>query len=186
MVDLWEVLGRFVTNDSFRQSLYAIPVGYYPLDPSGAALIIPADRYNTARHMVTLVITDGPVSLMTVGELLLMLSSQKFRVLADDLVAAIKSSNVSTAGRSKLFYTAVGAMILDDSLRNIFYNKGFDAVQFGSLSQPERDDLTTLADPASPVGAKANVACALFWLPRCHDKFNFYTNHVHPLANPLP
>jgi len=31
MVDFWEVLGRFVTNDSFRQSLYAIPVGYYPL-----------------------------------------------------------------------------------------------------------------------------------------------------------
>jgi len=41
-------------------------------------LIIPPDRFDTARHMAALVIQDGPVSLMSLGELLLMLSSQKF------------------------------------------------------------------------------------------------------------
>lgn len=204
MVDFWEVFGRMLTNDTFRKDLYkACPDSVYSVGvevPSlgNKGLDIPADKYDIARKVVAKVITDGPISLATCGELLMILSSRVFRGLANDLAAKIQSC-VNTANGSKLFYIAIGCMMLDGYVFDQFGQGVFDDLQFGALTGLERDAISTLATTFK-VKKAANKACAEFWDIACSDDYQYYSqgdartnafklhqgNHLHAIVQCYP
>jgi hypothetical protein len=204
MVDFWEVFGRMLTDDDFRGELYRkcqdtpyrIGIEVPGFDNKG--LDIAYRKYDAARKIVAEVITDGPVSLMTLGELLMILSCEHFRGLATNLAAKIQNT-INTAGGSKLFYIAIGCMMLDGQVLSAFANDVFDDIQFGGLSGLERDALSTLAaDPS--VFKAASVACHEFWGTACTDTYAYYpaqgrlrdafafsrSHHMHPIVQPYP
>lgn len=204
MVDFWEVFGRMVTNDDFRGQLYkTFPAKYYCLGvevPSlgNQGLDIPPDDYNTARKLVANVITDGPVSLATLGELLMIISSQHFRDLADALAKKMQAC-VNTSNGSKLFYTAIGCMALDGQAVYYFANRAFDKIQFGNLTGLEQDAIHRLALNVDVIKAAVR-ACAEFWSIACDDDLLYYgvgnlkngllpissTHHMHPIVQLYP
>ncbi|MGA7241410.1 MAG: hypothetical protein WBY44_37350 [Bryobacteraceae bacterium] len=208
MVDFWEVLGRMLTNDNFRGRLYrAFPKPtWYDTGQEAATLVnwglkIPAGHYKKARNIVKDVVKDGPVSLQTLGEILMVLSSQHFRDNADQLAKAIQAT-VNTQGNSKLFYIGIGCMVLDGSVRVSFKNAIFDDVQFGNLSGLEQDALATLAGNTR-VKELSYDACQEFWDIACLDEYNYYGPqaayrvagapkdylpgpHLHPIVQPYP
>lgn len=184
MVDFWEVLGRLVTNDTLRNDIYKrFSTGDYAIDGAEHGFVIPRDHYNVAREEVAKVISERPVSLMTLGELLFALSQDVVRDLIVKMANVIKTSAISVAGRSALFYTGLGAMIIDDTVRNAFDNNQFDAIQFKALSLAERTDLAALAKPSGALKSLANEMCGRSWDPDCSAKFNFYDHHTHPALN---
>ncbi len=197
MLDLWEVFGRLASDKTFFDNLCAACSSkYYPLAKdvgwlSGKALNIPEKAYQKLHKALAPVVT-GPVSLMALGELLMVFSSPKFRSLAAKLVREIEKTHVNTSNRTKLFYTALGCMVLDDTVRSDFANRVYDRNGFGALTEGvgglpgEQDDLASLADPEKKVMIKANDLCRLFWHQGCCDQLNFYTGHVHILAQPMP
>lgn len=184
MTDLWQVLGQMLTDANLKTNLYTLPGQYYPVDQAQQRLIIPEDCYTTARGIINATI-PSPISLMALGELLMVLSSQEFRARADGLFQAVQATGVPAAGRSPLFYCGLGLMFLDDTIAETFANGGFQQVQFGSLSADEQGAINQLAN-AQPVRDASTYMCDLFWSEGCFDKYQFYTGHEHPLAQPLP
>jgi hypothetical protein len=210
MVDFWEVFGRMLTNDDFRKDLFGTcpdtpyPSGIEVPGFNNLGLDIPYEEYKAARGVVATVMTDAPVSLMTLGELLMVLSCPHFRVLAKDLARKIKDTGVDATDRNKLFYIALGCMMLDPQVMSAFAGGGFNHIQFGGLSNPERDDLKKLT--RDPVPQAAVDACAEFWGTACTDYYEYYppqgplklqtaavgkselqqTKHLHPIVQPYP
>ena len=178
MVDFWEVFGRMLTNDEFREDLYhASPDSPYCLGVEDQCLgnhglEIPGSNYDDVRAVVIGVVTDGPVSLQTLGELLMILSCPDFRDKANDLAAKIQGA-VNTSNGSKLFYTAVGCMMLDGQVNSAFANDVFDDIQFGGLTGLERDAIGKLARNG-PIKTAAVTACMEFWGTACQDYYFYY------------
>jgi hypothetical protein len=195
MVDFWEVFGRISTDATFVTELKTFPSTYYDVVKDGTALNntvldIPGPKYGEVRTVVAKYVKDGPVSLMTLGELLMIFSSPDFRVKLDALAEAIAATKLQVTGQSKLFYTALGCMLLDGVILAAFDAQLFDRFQFAGLSRPEREVLRQLAAPGGMVKRLAGETCQLFWDVGCCDKYAYYVNdvrhHTHPLARPLP
>lgn len=204
MVDFWEVFGRMVTNDDFRKALYkncpATPyrIGIEVPGFDNKGLDIPSKNYDYARKVVAGVITDGPVSLSTLGETLMILSSRHFRDLANTLAEQIQDC-VNTGNGSKLFYIAIGCMMLDGQVFQSFADEVFDDIQFGGLTGLEQDALNKLAT-TKKVKSAANKACFEFWSIACSDDYAYYPpqgnrksafvlkqgEHMHPIVQPYP
>jgi hypothetical protein len=199
MVDFWEVFGRLVTSDRFREDLYdAIPTGFDKVMSvdTGSRLDIPESKYTAARDQIATVM-DGPVSLMSAGELVMCIEFQPFRDRTDLLAEQVGDTGVNTRRRRPIFYQALGLMLLDAPVLDLFAHGDFEDAQFGTLNARDRRDIKKIAKDKQ-VKSQANMLCALFWVPDCFDKLFFYTStvkvdgrprqrhHTHPLANPLP
>lgn len=190
MVDFWEVFGRLVTNDMFREEICTacqpVPYGLKPQkDLSNVGLNIPVGDFDAARKVVRRYMADAPVSLCTLGELRMTMSFQPFRPLLEQLVAAIKKSGAKTEGFSKLFYIAVGSMMLDKYIRAELAEGSFDEYQYGGLKHPERKAVQTIAADAN-VSASALAACELFWGTACIDTQTFWPDNIHPIVQQYP
>jgi hypothetical protein len=190
MVDFWEVFGRIVTNKKLRKELCKtcpdidFKTTTFP-NFTNVGLNIDKKHYDNARTIVSCYVTDGPVSMMALGELLMALSSKEFRKRAEELATAIVECGVNTNGASRLFYVALGCMLLDENIRNAFANGFFDRYQYGALGGLERDALATLAN-AADVSSTATQACYLFWGTACGDFQTFYRGHLHPIVQVYP
>jgi hypothetical protein len=194
MIDFWEVFGRLMTHSNFRHRLYKdIRAGYYGTDATKQRIKIPKKRYDQARKHLYRIMPHRPISLMVAGELLMCISSDKFRIGGEKLAIEIGKTGVSTIGRRPLFYAALGLMLLDDNVRAAFKSSDFDTTNFGLLDSQDQEDLQMLA-ACSPLQIKANSLCNIFWGPACFDKFVFYDvtrgpskiQHMHPSANDYP
>jgi len=181
MVDFWEIVGRLVTDGALRTTLFnAISTGSYPLDTRGYRIVIPSDHYDGIRTIVGPKL-HGPVSLMALGEILYLLADQRLRVGVTALSTVISNSGAATTGRSAAFYTALGAMVFDDTVRTGF--EGDDFTYFPGVTGDEKNTIVSLAVAAGPLQNAASELCRDGWNPDCFVKFRFYTDHTHPLAN---
>jgi hypothetical protein len=188
MTDFWEVLGRLVTNDGFRTALFgAFSTGNYPIDLTRLTVSIPKDQYGSAADVIAqTAFADRPVSVMAIGELLYSMSFQQFRDFVAQLAEAVTASGVTTMGRTPLFYTGLGGIIVDAQTAQFFHAGQFVQAHYTALTGPERNDLQTLADPAGAVAAISKPLCAFLWLPKCFVKQFVYDGHTHPVANVPP
>jgi len=77
-----------------------------------------------------------------VGELLFNIAFQGFRTNLGTLAGDIKTAGVSTASVTPLFFAALGAMTVDDTVCDLFQGNDFETAQFKALVQSERDELS--------------------------------------------
>jgi len=191
MVDLWEAFGRMAVDDQFRQELYtACPVVTYekenfPDKFKGIGLNIPSSNYDNVRNVVVKYMPDFPASMMALGEILMVLSSRKFRDLEDALADAIKTTHIGVAGFGRLYYIGLGCMLLDSNIRIGFANQLFDQYQYGQLQTGEKNSLRDLA-LAPTVTNSAVIACNMYWGTACTDYQTFYPGHLHPIVQAYP
>jgi hypothetical protein len=199
MLDFWEALGRMATSSDCCTAVYAAvktnDPGGYPtaaFNPAAGAkfpnigLQIPSADY-TAMRSAVMKYTDGPISMMALGELIMIVADSRFRALNNTLIKAIAASGAKTGPFSKLYYSALGCMLLDSKIRMAFAGDGanFDLNGYSSLTSPERASLTQLALDAS-VGPDADQVCALYWGVSCADLQTYYDGHLHPVVKVYP
>jgi hypothetical protein len=188
MTDFWEVLGRLVTNGDFRTTLFgAFSPGSYPIDLTHLTASIPKAQYGSAADIIAKkTFADRPVSVMAIGELLYSMSYQRFRDFVEQLSQAITASRVPTSNRTPLFYMGLGDLIVDAQTAQFFHAGQFDQAHYTALTNPERGDLQTLADPAGSLAKISSSLCAFLWTVKCFVKQFAYDGHTHPIANIPP
>jgi hypothetical protein len=175
MIDAWEIVGRLATDRAFATTVfgakYTTP---YQSTPNNRA-VIPGPDYDALRKQVRTKIA-GPVSLMALGELLVAMRLPGVKDSLDKLAAAIDATGVKTAGRSPMFYAALGASLVDMNLRTQipgnFGNFGFN------LGADEADATKIITDPG--VQKLGQDFCKTCWSEGCLMKTIFWPAHVHP------
>ena len=191
MTDCWEILGRLAGDAAFQKTVFSATFNPpYSIGANGRAAI-PKKDYDSARTTLRNAgFTDRPISLMALGEILYALAFSSFRKAMAALALAIQNTRIKTVNRDFNFYVALGAMIVDDTLRGELLGVSpytqFDTFGFKGVVQADRADLAKLGDPnKSPtVVAAADQLCTILWAPDCFEKYEFWNNHTHPVANP--
>ncbi len=197
MVDAWEIFGRLATDDAFRRAIFKGPFQpHYAIDKCCCAIVLNED-YDRARDIINQHGLRGrPISLMALGELLVARTVQGFmdavQKLASSITDAAGSLNIAIGGRSVLFYTAFGAMIVDKQFRSraLASANAFDLLGFCAVLPADRTDLRQLfgyevgEQKTMVVSGASDQFCNLFWEPHCNLRTVFYLGHVHPVANP--
>jgi hypothetical protein len=180
MVDCWEVLGRLALDAGFRAAMAANvqTIPYTPVDDK-IRLMIPGTQYDAARAVIRTRIPGRPTSLMSTGELLYLFSHELLRQDLDAVAASIPAATIATipANASPLFYSALGAMIMDEEILFSFKNGLFDDVDFGAVDQ--KPILTALALHL-PFESATSKLRNDGWEPDCECRSIFYLGHLHP------
>lgn len=188
MIDFWQMFGRLAADDNFRYNLYKqfAPIDY-PNDEDGCGILIPKKNYDDLRGTIVQTVPDLPMSVMALGELLMCISTDLFRTGFEELVKVVKATKVPLDNRSSLFYAALGLLFIDGPIA-LDFSKGtqfFDLHQFGKLSDPEKNDLVTIARDTS-VAIQASSVCYDYWSSGCNAQYSSYENRIHPTATPYP
>jgi hypothetical protein len=187
MIDLWEVIGRMLTDEEFREAVLGANVCKKELPDKDGCWDIPESAYN---KMLSIVRTrmDGPISLMALGE---MIVSQRFASFGENVRTAavqIYETSIPTHGRDSNFYIALGAMALDEELRKRLQHEHpnhaqFDAYGFKRVSHDDRRALLKIfhkGDKAMEIAFNAVCHDPGLWVPDCNDKMIYWKGHKHP------
>jgi len=176
MIDAWEIVGRLVTDAAFETAVFAINYATpYAVNLSNRAQI-PKPDFDALRAVVATRLT-GPISLMALGEILVAMRAPNFKATLDQLAAAIANTGVNTGGRTPMFYTALGATMVDSKLRAVIAGN-FPAYGF-KLDGDAPDAAKIITDAG--VGPKADAFCASCWSKGCNLKTVFWDAHIHPV-----
>ncbi len=197
MIDLWEMMGRLVTDPEFRADLTSnFPSGTTYTPDAHWRIKIPAnyppnaqygDEYDRMRTLVHQYMPK-PLSLMALGEMIWALTFDQFHTRLNDLGDAIgdymEDHNLPD---DNLFYIALGALILDQYLPIELFSRGnWHRFGFAALGQRERKILADLANPQpgpqGEIAALANNLCVLLWDHECNDSAVEWPAHTHPVA----
>lgn len=188
MTDFWQLFGRLAADDTFRGAIYAeIAVQNYPNTPGGCGISISQGDFDNLRATIAKMLPTTPVSLMSLGELLMCISTDLFRDGFAELICALKKTGVNLNGRSPLFHAALGVLMVDSGILLAFAgpDSNFDLVQFGGLTTAERNDLRTIANDPT-VTCLASDVCYDYWNGGCNDQYSFYAGRIHPIASSYP
>jgi hypothetical protein len=192
MMDTWEIFGRLATNDQFRQAVLAARfTGKYEVDCDG--IKIGAGDYTLARDLARTVIQDRPLSLMALGELIVVLVYPRFRDGLEQLAKEI-SADFTIGERDWRFFVCLGAMFFDSALAADLQADATSFARYGFLAPdyPGREeDIETLQamfdqDKFPKISNAANDACLDPWEKQCICRVLFWSEHLHPRENPLP
>lgn len=164
MLDAWEIIGRMLTDDDFRASVYkAAPRKHPAINKTTRAEFAERD-FTRMRDAVTAVIKDRPVSLAGLGEILwpLVNNTRAFRDSIKKLTKIIEAGGVDTERDDPYFYVALGAMVVDPNLRGTLISESpftpFDDFGFTSLSEDDRAALVSIFSFMDPRTVSAEAA----------------------------
>jgi hypothetical protein len=185
MIDFWEVIGRALTDEEFREAVLGANLNTKAPDQEGY-WEIPEKDYET---MLAVIRTrmDGPVSLMALGEIIVSLTYATFSVNLRKVAEQIHATNVRTKDRDAHFYVAMGAMVLDRLLRerlrhDRLNHTQFDTYGFKHVSHDERRALLTIfSDQNRVLEERIFAFCEGHgspWVPDCND-FMVCRTHRH-------
>jgi hypothetical protein len=146
MIDFWEVIGRALTDEEYREAILGANLSKQPYPERDGLLEIPKADYDT---MLSIIRTrmDGPVSLMALGETIIALTYKGFPINLRKTAEAIRATHVRTQDRDALFYIALGASILDKVLRRKLQHDELNHTQYDTygLHMTLKDRLAHLA-----------------------------------------
>jgi len=182
MLDFWELLGRVATDGDFRDNMLKSNNGKPDQDQScDCRVIFGANDYNGLRKVVTDTHPEIPVSLIALGEWMLIKTLSPLTNVLGDVAAAIKNAIGVPASKDRQFYQVLGLSMIDESFAGLFNgtNYGF------TLSGTDRTTIQTLNKDAA-FKAKRKVFHQLFWGTDCKAWMLPSTDinataHAHPL-----
>lgn len=186
MLDLWEYVGRLVTDQLVCNSYLNTQFqNHYAVNgvPQYHPNINDAD-YDAMRGLFFAAqggAPQRPVSLMALGEMLWALTDARFppavRQLFTDTQNAAAANNIALAGRTPDFYTGLGATTIDPQLRA---PGPLDTAGFVNLKGADRTDVLTLANAVDPsMDAFCNSSP---WQKDCSARAIQWGGHLHPVA----
>jgi hypothetical protein len=188
MIDFWNMMGLLVTDEEFRDSLFALPKTKYNIGSNQRASI-PADMnkqddYATIRSIVQLFMPNKPLSLMALGEMLVALSSEKFRDRAVIVADKIDAMDLDLPDDTD-FLVVLGALVTDQGLVNYLIQKRqWKKWGFGFVSRHDRRLLARLLDKNvnETVWNAVFQFCNTLWDHECNDNVVEWPEHTHPVA----
>jgi len=182
MIDAWEIIGRWVTDAAFATAIFNTNSATgYPLNATHRVKI-PEQNFTNLRAVVASKL-NSPVSLMALGEILVAMRFPKFGEAHEGLKQAIAGTAVNTTNRNSLFYTALGAAIVDPKLRQQIATGSKQWSDFGfHLTQNDVTDANAILR-APAVQSTADVFCMRCWSEGCNLKTEFWPSHAHPLES---
>lgn len=183
MIDLWMTIGRALTNETVLNALLtALPPQDYLIDVYFRGFRFSPADYDRARDAIrsglsAAGIVPYPVSLMALGELLYTSSTIDEHKTLRKAQHLMQSENIGNS-RDPLFYTALGASMVDPAVRQLFASGRFQDVMFDALNPADRALLTKIAS-ASQFHHLSGEFEDSKWTPDCDLRLVFYGDHCH-------
>ena len=187
MVDFWMTIGRALSNETVLETLLeALPPKDYPIHVPLRGFVFAKEDYDRARSAVVGGLKAAnlpayPVSLMALGELLYTSSSANEHTNLREAVKMMKAHGIGD-GQEPLFYTALGALMVDPAVRRMFEDGMFEEAMFGGLKEADKTTLGKVA--ADPEFHLVSNAFEDLWVLDCFVRSAFYSGHVHPATPP--
>jgi|SRR5579875_2320063 len=186
MIDFWEILGRAVTDDVFRNALYdsfaAANPAPNPNKKNKYACKYADTDYATARALV--VAKMGPVSLMALGEwFVLSMLHRNTRTTLNNIARIVQKNLNSYSSTNPVFYQTLGAGIVDAAFLDEF-NLGNEATYGFRLSAPDRAALAqVMGESTGAFRAQSGTFHDSNWVSGCKDMV--IQSVGHPYAHAL-
>jgi hypothetical protein len=170
MIDFWEILGRAVTDDGFRNKMYDAFAKTEPKpnpnERNKYACMFANVDYDSARELV--VAKMGPVSLMGLGEWLVVSALHpKSRALLNNTAGIVQQILHGYNSTSPVFYQTLGASIVDSGFRDKFNAESESDYGF-VLSSADRAALTPVVSDGA-FGLECDKFHELAWDEACKD-----------------
>jgi hypothetical protein len=196
MIDAWEIFGRLLTDDVFREQVFQVAGEVAPpvVNQATRAEFCEGD-YEILRKALRPQLS-GPVSLSTLGELLwaLVQGGAAFQDSINNMADVITSSGVETASNNRFFYMALGALTIDETFRTgVLEDVSMLASHEFLLSADEIDALLgvfnfrpTSATVDPPALLAANNVCRTVWDQDCNLHAVYWNYPNYPHSQPVP
>jgi hypothetical protein len=198
MIDAWEVMGRLLTDDVFRAAVFAAAPTTRPSVNQATRATYRMDAFTSLNTAIRTVITDRPLSLMGLGEILWPLGSDDFRKKLTIAAQVVIQTGINMNRVNYYFYAALGAMMVDGQLRQNLKSSSpyspFDTWGWGQLALADRQALVGLFDwtpagagvvPTPPFELACENVCRVNWTEDCFLKTIDLTydsgDHTHPV-----
>ena len=185
MVDFWMTIGRLLTNETVLDTfLKDLPPKDYPINVSLRGFDFEEEDYSRARNALVKGLQAAglpvyPVSLMTLGELLYTTSSPAEHATLRKVVTMMKDVG---SERDGLFYTGLGALMVDPGVRRQLEEQQYEQAMFGGLSDSDKQMLTGYA--SDPHFRVASNSFEDLWIIDCFVRSTYYSGHTHPATPP--
>lgn len=181
MIDTWEIFGRILTDKNFRKAVFKAAPRNKPKINGATRAEFRAKAYENMRDAVTPKISDRPISLAGLGEILwpLVNNAKNFRKAIENLASTIDVSGVDTDRDDPYFYVALGAMVVDPNLRDELVSQPpyspFDDYGFTMLSEDDRAALVAIfnyqsqegSGPEPTAASDSDAVCQTQWTSDC-------------------
>lgn len=184
MIDFWEIIGRTVVDDPFRNQMFsAFAQSKAAANPDQgntfACLFSDAD-YDQARQLV--LGKMGPVSLLALGEwLVVSVLHRDSQPSLDNVAKIVQGSLKGYTSADPLFYQTLGAAVVDSGFRDEFNNNGEKAFGF-NLSANDRQALAPIIADGG-FGTQSSTFHDDTWDDACKDMV--IQSQGHPYAHAL-
>jgi hypothetical protein len=177
MLDFCEALGRMLSDDAWRAQIFA----FQQVDAeTDCHIVFPRTSFIAVRALLTGVLQFRSHSLATDGEVLRIAAKKVATNLVDSLAANLRSRNLQFNGRSGEFYAALGALTIDQVLRNQFIADPSAGIrEIPGLNAADLTDLTRVIGDANYVN-EADSLCRRVWSEGCFVRIRHYPAYEHP------
>lgn len=199
MTDTWEMMGRLLTDEEFRMTVFRVAPTRRPKVNQATRAIFKKEDYDNLLEAVRHFMPDRPISLMGLGEMLWPLTKASFRQHVVQAARIIDETGIDTKRPDYYFYVALGAMTVDRQLRDKLVSlppfSNFDLYGYKKLSRRDRAALVALflwTNPnqgvvtATPVVQACETMCDDDWTDDCFQRTIFLKYPKGPHTHPVP
>ena len=176
MLDFCEALGRMLSDDSWRVQLFALRTQTTPDD---CHIVFPAASYASVRALLHGALTNHSYSLATDGEILRLAAVAASRANVDGLAHNLATRTMQFPNGTASFYTALGALTIDQVLRGVFLTSPGPIAEITGLTVPEVARLSAILSDATYI-RDSDRLCFEFWSEGCFVRIRYYPGYAHP------
>lgn len=176
MLDFSEALGRMLSDDAWRKQLFSIRA---VVRETQCSIVFPPDSYTRIRGLLFGRLVNRSHSLETDGEVLRLAALQSGADLVNQLAGNLLRRRLQLPSRSADFYCALGALTIDQVLRDQFIAVPTGVQEIPGLGAQDLSDLSNIIGDADYVRL-ADALCLEAWSDGCSVRIRHYSVYAHP------